>query len=217
MVKSVAQEQFDQQYASELEIAYREIARKSHDVIRVYNPLDQTFAFMYDRYWHRIPSKSYKDLERYLAMHFFKKICDKMIGDQILLKGEDLKKLRENQMGADFLDKYEENVQIWDKVPKLNDPDLIEQIKQVVLIGIVEEYGTDEPEIDAPIVEKSISYVPLHEQIFSTIDKKIVPREAPQVDISAIKPIKKILNTEEAPLYKSKATLEQEAKEMSNV
>lgn len=214
MAKSIAQEQFDLKHANEMELVHRELARRSHDIIRVYNPLDQTFAFMYDRYWHRIPAKSTKDFERYLARHFFKKICDKMIGDQIMLKGEELKALREKQLGQQFLDKYEENVQIWDKVPKLDDPELIEQIKKVVLIGVVEEYGTDEPEEEQRVPEKPFDLTPMHEQIFSTIDKTIAPDVTATQTPSTIKPIEEILNTE-PPVYKSKATLQKEAKEMS--
>lgn len=214
MPKTLAQEAFDLQHANELELALRELARRSHDIIRVYNPLDHTFSFMYDRYWHRIPAKSEKDLERYLAKHFFKKICDKMIGDQIMLKGEELKALREKQLGTQFLDKYEENIMIWDKVPKLDDPDMIEQIKQVVILGVVEEYGMDEPdELEPQIIDKPIDYTPLHEQIFSTVDKKIISNETTTQTPTQVKPIEEILS--EAPEYKSKATLKKEAAEMS--
>lgn len=155
---------------NQLELAKRELERRSHDRIRVYNPLDTTFSFMYDRYWHRVPAKSYRDFERYLAIRFFKKICDYMIGQQQMVKGQELKELREKQLGQQFLDKYEENVQIWDKVPKLNDPDLIEQIKQVVLIGVVEEYGMDEPPLEPEVHDNPQDMRGLHEQIFSSID-----------------------------------------------
>lgn len=175
MAKTLQQEEFDIKHANEVELAKRELTRRALDTIRVYNPLNHTFSFMYDRYWHRIPAKSYKDLDRYLAIHFFKKICDKMIGDQIMVQGEELKKVREAQMGHQFLDHYEENVQIWDKTPKLDDPDLIEQIKKVVLIGLVEEYGMDEPEPEERVADAALDYRPLHEQIFSTIDNKIAP------------------------------------------
>jgi len=188
-VKSLAQEQFEEKHAYEMELATRELKRRSFDVIRVYNPLDHTFSFMYDRFWHRIPAKTYKDLPRYLAMHFFKKICDDMIGAQIMKKGEELKKLREAQLGQPFLDHYEENVQIWDRTPKLNDPDLIEQIKKVVLIGLVEEYGMEEPEPETREPEKPTDFRPLHEQIFSSIDKIPVLIEQSQASIQPVETV----------------------------
>lgn len=180
MVKSLAQEQFELKHQEEVELAKRELERRSLDIIRVYNPLEHTFPFMYNRYWHRIPAKSTKDLPRYLAIHFFKHICDKMIGDQINTEGEALKALREKQMGKQFLDHYEENVQIWDRTPKMNDPELIEQIKKVVIKGIVEEYGMDEPEPELREFDKPLDFRPLHEQVFATIDKvvaDVVPDE----------------------------------------
>ncbi len=186
MAKSIQQEEFELKHANEVELAKRELARRALDTIRIYNPLDHTFAFMYDRYWHRIPAKSYKDLDRYLAMHFFKKICDFMIGEQIMAKGEELKKIRERQMGHVYTDKYEENVQIWDRTPKLNDPELIEKIKQVVLVGVVEEYGMDEPEPDTRVPDEPLDYRPMHEKIFSSIDKISAPSSTPEPPVAPV-------------------------------
>lgn len=222
MAKTLAQEEFEIKHANEVELAKRELTRRALDTIRVYNPLDHTFSFMYDRYWHRIPAKSYKDLDRYLAVHFFKKICDFMIGQQIMVQGDELKKVREKQMGHQFLDHYEENVEVWDKTPKLDDPDLIDQIKKVVLIGVVEEYGMDEPEPEDRVPEAALDYRPLHEQIFATIDNKIAPDEptAPQEPIvvapaiedepevpRVVKPLEDVPN----PKLQPKESLEKEA------
>lgn len=201
MAKSIAQEEFDVKHANEVELAKRELTRRQLDTIRIYNPLDHAFVFMYDRYNHKIPAKSTKDLDRYLANHFFKKICDYMIGEQILKEGEELKKLREQQMGKQFLDKYEENVQIWDRVPKLNDADLIQQIKDVVVLGLVEEYGMDQIEEEERVPEQALDYRPIHEQIFSAEDKR-VPKQAEPI----IKPFDD----------KPKKEKEQLAKEVTN-
>lgn len=196
MAKSLSQEAFEIKHANEMELAKRELTRRALDTIRIYNPLDHMFAFMYDRYWHRVPAHATKDVDRYLAVHFFKKICDFMIGQQIMLKGEELKALREKQMGKQFLDKYEENVQIWDRQPKLNDPDLIEQIKSVVLLGVVEEYGMDEPEAEEQVAEKPMDFRPLHEQIFSSIDKVVATETVAKqyTPESPVKPIEEILD-----------------------
>lgn len=179
MPKSLAQEQFELKHATEMEIATRELQRRSLDTIRVYNPLDHTFSFMYDRFWHRTPAKSYKDFPRYLAMKFFKNICDYMIGQQITLKGNELKALREKQMGQQFLDHYEENVQIWDKTPKINDPDLIAQIKKTVLIGVVEEYGAEEPDQEMPVPEQKFDNRSVHEQMFDSLSVLSADSELP--------------------------------------
>jgi len=108
-------------------------------------------------------------MERYLAYKFFKNICDFMIGQQITKKGTELKALREKQMGQQFLDHYEENVQIWDRVPKINDPDLIAQIRKTVLIGVVEEYGAYEEEFEQPVPEQKFDSRSVHEQMFDSL------------------------------------------------
>lgn len=176
-LKTFEQQAFDVKHANEMEVAKRELMRRSHDTIRVYNPLDHTFSFMYDRFWHRVPSKGHKDMERYLAIKFFKNICDFMIGQQITKQGNELKAIREKQMGAQFLDHYEENVQVWDKVPTMNDPELMDQIRKVVIVGLVEEYGAyDEPVLGEQIPEARIDYRPVHEQMFDSI--KPISQEA---------------------------------------
>lgn len=177
------QEEFEQKHNVEMEIATRELKRRSMDTIRVYNPLDTQFSFMYDRYWHRVPAKTEKDFDRYLAMHFFKKICDYMIGQQILAKGEELKAIREKQMGKQYLDKYEENTEVWDRVPTMNDPDLINEIRKIVIVGLVEEYGEDMPEEDLREPEAKIDFRPLHEQAFENIGR------VPTTPVDTVKPL----------------------------
>ena len=200
--------EFDIKHANEMEIDTRERARRSHDTIRVFNPLSNTFSFMHDRFWHKVPAKSFRDMDRYLAMHFFKKICDFMIGQQIQTKGEELKKLREQQMGHQFLDHYEENVQVWDHTPKINDPDLINEIKKTVIIGLVKEYGMDMPEVqEMPVPETPTDFRDVHEQSFDTIDKI--------EEDNYTNPLEPIKNEEIAPLYVSEKDKKKLAKEIT--
>lgn len=159
-------------HEAEVELAKRELERSSFDTVRVYNPLPIMFSFQRNGYWHRIAARSQKDFPRYLARHYFKKIADKMIGDQQSKKGEELKALREQQMGQQFLDHYEENIQVWDKVPKMNDPELLEQIRKVVIVGLVEEYGMEEPPMDElpNSGNVDIQFRSVHQKVFDDYD-----------------------------------------------
>lgn len=157
----------------QMESTRREMYRKSLDTIRLYNPLDVTFKYMYDGYWHQVLSKGTKDEPRYLARHFFKKIAEFMIGQQGLLKGTELKELREKQLGKSFLDKYEENIEIWNKVPKLDDPELLAEIRDVVIMGVVEEYGLELTEEVIGVASKPIDFRPLSDQIFEESEKRV--------------------------------------------
>lgn len=223
MANPLSQDEFNQRYNRDMELARRELERRKHDLILVYNPLETTFSFMYDRYWHRVPAKSTKVLERYLARQFFRKIAEYMIGQQIMLKGKELLDLRVKQLGQQILDKYEENVQIWDKTPKLNDPDLLAQIRKVVLVRVVEEYGMDIPQEEPREPEAPQNYSPVSDQIFDTIDEQ--PSAEPEVtkaeDIKTegMKPIDELLENpkEDTPaVYVSKKDRQKMAKEVTN-
>ena len=173
-----------------MEVVKRELARQALDTIRVYNPMETTFSFMYDSYWHRVPAKSYMDMERFLARHYFKKICDYMIGQQIAVKGKELKAMREKQMGHEYTDHYQENLDVWEQTPKMNDPNLIEAIRKVVIIGVVKEYGAEAPEPQEQVTP-SMDMRSLHEQIFDQIGKvdlpediNQMPKEEPEIYVS---------------------------------
>lgn len=163
------------QIENQMEINRREMARRSRDTLRIYNPLDTTFRYQWDGFWNSVPAKGYKDVERYLANHYFKKIGEYIIGQQMLRTGEELLALREKQFGKSFIDKYEENREVWDKTPRLDDEELLRQVKKTVIIGLVEEYGMElpeEPKRDLPRLDMRT----LHDRIFSEDDMKLAPK-----------------------------------------
>ena len=168
----------------QMELTRREMQRKSLDTIRVFNPLDHKFKFMYDSYWFYVDAKKYKDFPRYLAIHYFKKISEFMIGQQALKEGDELLKMREQQFGKSFIDKYVENKEVWDKVPKLNDPDLLKVIRDQVIKGVVTEYAMDLPEENPALATKPPDMRSLHEQLFEGINKKVV-----EIDLTPQTPV----------------------------
>jgi hypothetical protein len=164
-----------------MEMTRREMERKSLDTIRLYNPLEHAYRYMVGGFWHSVPAKGYKDEPRYLARMYFKKIAEYMIGLQAAEQGEKLKAIREKQLGKTFIDKYEENIEIWNKVPRTDDPELLKKIKEVVIVGLVEEYGMEAPpEMPADQV-KTADMRPLSDQIFDDFEKeeKRISEEAP--------------------------------------
>ncbi len=156
---------------AEMELTRREMARYSRDLIRVYNPLDIPFRFTWDSYPQVIPAKGHKDIERYLAKMYLQLISEKMIGEQMLEKGKELKALREKQLGKTFLDKYEENKEVWDRVPRLNDEKLINEISKIVILGLVEEYGMEDVVEQQQQIEKKDSP---YDEAFKRMDRKIL-------------------------------------------
>lgn len=158
------------------QIVRREMERKSLDVIRVYNPLDESFRFMYDSRWFSVPSHGTKDIERFLARHYFHKISEYIIGQQILEKGDELIKKRESHGLPPFLNKYDENKAIWDNTPRLDNPELLEKIGDTVILGLVEEYGLDLPEVTTEPDRQPSETVT--DAIFKKFDRKIAEEDA---------------------------------------
>lgn len=181
----------NQQREAQMELTRREMYRKSMDTIRVFNPLEHKFVFYYDSRPFSVPPKGTKDFPRYLTNLYFKKIADYMIGQQQIAQGDELKKLREQQLGRSYLDHYEENIEIWDKTPKLDDPDLLKVIRDTVILGLVEEYGYEE-DLQAPTETRKVDFRSLHDQLLDNVDKKV----SPEVSTAPLKPVKKKLAEE---------------------
>lgn len=162
-----------------MELTRQEMKRKSLDTIRIYNPLERPFRYMYDGFWHRVDAKSTKDEPRYLAQHFFKNIANVLIGEQMIAKGEELKELREKQFGKSYLNKYEENVEVWNKTPRLDDPDLLIKVRDLVILGVVEEFGMELPDTPAGPSARPPDLRSVHDQIFASIDKRVSAEQSP--------------------------------------
>lgn len=167
------------------------MARFSMDTIRIYNPLEFDFKFLWDGYWNTVKAKSYKDVERYKAMHYFKKISQFLIGERQIQLGTELLHKREKRGQDKLLDKYFENREIWDKTPKLNDEALLSEIAQDVLIGLVEEYGKDLPPEQVNRVSPKPEMSNINEQVFKRFtNTRLDPATAPEAPV--VKPLAKI-------------------------
>lgn len=176
---------------NDMQARRREWARLSQDTIRVYNPLDRDFRFLYDGFPNTVKAKSYKDMERFRAMLYAKKIVQFLIGQDQLVMHADIMAKREEK-GSDTMTPYEENRQVWDKTPKLSDPQLQEKYLSQVIVGLVEEYGKEEPLPEQRITPRN----PLEntqEQIFSKLTKeKIAPEDTKPLQSKVVKPLKEI-------------------------
>jgi len=199
-------EELKQRVAMEMEIARREVERSSHDLWQVYNPLDRPFRFMYNRYWHSVPAKSYKNFEKFLMRAFLRAISNEMINEQIAAKGNELMTLRKKQFGQQFMDHYEENVQIWDRVPKVNDPELVNQVANIVIIGLVEEFGLEEPEPEQIQRDLPQDFAPVHDRVLAGFMDRVASEHqkaapiTPPVDTAAIEKLAMGEQPEEKPL-----------------
>lgn len=180
----------------DMEQVRRELERKSHDTWRVYNPLDASvnfpqvghntpwvdhgnFVFYYDGYPNRVPPKAFKDMEFFRVRKYYEAISNFMINQLREIKGQEILEKHRALGQGEYLDKYVENINVWDKVPRHNDETLLKKIADEVVIGLVEEYGLDLAPPSAAPMERTDTRS-LHDQILGTFSRKI----APEVEIA---------------------------------
>lgn len=165
----------DPKEEAEQQLIHAEMERKSHDVWRVYNPLDTDFTFYHNGWPTMIKAKSTKDIEFSKVRLFFRQISQYIIGQLKELKGQELLKKHAERGQGDYLDKYIENIEVWDKTPRLDNPELLKQVADQVVIGLVEEYGV----APAPVLNqthKAVDTRSLNDQILDLFSKRIAPQ-----------------------------------------
>lgn len=186
----------DNKQRVEQEALLREMARLSHDMIMVYNPTDKDYRVEWEGLYHIVPNRNKdmgfgrgkRELERFLARKFAVGMKDQLINAMGEIKGQEMIEKRRAEGKPDFLDKYFENREVWDKVPRTDDPKMMETIFDEIWLGIVRPYGIDEVDdeekadgrIDPRSVEERLlekmnrAYVPADEVVASPIVKENV-------------------------------------------
>lgn len=128
---------------------HQEQRRKSLDMVRVYNPTDEDFNFVYDGYRQMVPNKN-KDigygkgmrvLQRFVAEYYTKHIVDKMIIEKSDTKLKEVKDAMEKRGAADI--EFNANQQVMNQY-RVDDIQLREPLEDQVLLGTEEEYGLND-------------------------------------------------------------------------
>lgn len=113
------------------------------DILRVKNPLNEDFTFIFDQLPIMVPALGTKDLERYLVRRYISNI----IGHIYNIFAE--KKMRDaeetfKRIHPDVMDDpYLINTQIYDKMKRSDNPEFQKQVIDDCIIGVVKKYGSD--------------------------------------------------------------------------
>lgn len=113
------------------------------DILRVKNPLDEDFTYIYDRMPITVISHGTKDMERY----FVRRYIDAMIGHIYNLFAE--AKMAEAEAAfkkthPDIMDDpYLINQQIYLKMKRSDDPAFQKKVIDDCIVGVVTKYGSD--------------------------------------------------------------------------
>lgn len=142
----------DQPTAQQRDVYLRELERRSMDDFMVYNPTAEDFLIEWGHppTYHRVPNKN-KDmgfgkgkteLPRYLMEKYARDMKNKIVNELSEKFVADLTDSRMNK-GQPFRDEFEKNSEALARVPKTNDPRLIEKIYPSLILGLVREWGKD--------------------------------------------------------------------------
>ena len=159
------------------EMFHRELERRSLDIIRVKNP--DTFDFFVEwdkRYW-RVPANETADLQRYLAVKYCRDKFVDIVNRLAKKMHDDTLKDREKKGLPVYRDKYTENWETYmtGSFPTTSDDALRAKVYQELWLGLVVEFGKDNPPpIQYNPKEGETDLTPIEQKILMTLESKKV-------------------------------------------
>lgn len=113
------------------------------DILRVKNPLDTDFQFIYDMLPIIIPSKGTRDMERYLVRRYIEDMIGhiyNLFAEKKMIDAEEaFKRTHPDVMD----DPYLINQQIYLKMKRADNPEFQKKVIDDCIIGVVRKYGSD--------------------------------------------------------------------------
>lgn len=129
------------------EMFHRELERRSLDIIRVKNPDNKDFFIEWDKRYWRVPAQGTLDVPRYIAIKYCKdKAVDTINHTADKLHETDIVN-REKSGLPPFESKWHEQQATYVKsnYPRTNDKSLLTKLYSEYWVGLVYEYGKDNP------------------------------------------------------------------------
>lgn len=134
-----------------MEAVKREMYRVSQDDCMVFNPTDEDFIIEWEEWKIPVPNqnkdigwgKGKREVKRYLADWYCRHMKNLLINKMGEKEAIEMLQKRANEGKETYTDKYVENNEIWNKVPRTNDPKLMGQIYPTLFLGVVREFGNE--------------------------------------------------------------------------
>jgi len=166
------------------ELFHRELERRSLDIIRVSNPDTEDFSLEWDKRYWRVPASGTLDVPRYLAIKYCKdKAVDTINKTNAKMHAREMEERRKKGLPA-FESKWheEEATYAQPRYPKTNDRELLSKLYSEYWVGIVYEYGKDQP-MQATQPTEELDMTPIELKIIKELENR-------RVDVSEPTPIK---------------------------
>jgi len=143
----------------------RELKRRSMDIIKLYNPLNEPFETIYDSFRHVIPAKSEDSFPRYIAQKWIKEFIDDQINKEEQKRIDKENESRKSKGWDPISPQEREQFDIRYKLTTDNE-ELRKQWLKIIYKGVTKEYGATTPErIEKDKKDKRPQDVVLMEQL----------------------------------------------------
>lgn len=176
---------------------HRELLRTSKDLFMVYNPTDRDFVVEVSGtqgFNVVIPNKNKnmgfgngkREVERWVMELYRKHMVVQLINQLGDEKGKaELAELAKSNIR--FKDKYEENTAVWNNqkiVPRTDNPELVEQFSEMVVLGLTKEFDSEVAEQDMTEYQNKLD--PIDKKIERITNRKYVPDAEDEANIPTI-------------------------------
>ena len=131
----------------------RELHRKSLDSIVVYNPLEEDYTVIWDKFRHIVPAKSERSFPRYIAMKYIREITDKLIYNEEAVKTKEANDKRLERGMPPLTPQERDQFALQYGLTTANE-EKRKEIFKTIYIGVGEEYGVDIPADEVKPVRK---------------------------------------------------------------
>ena len=166
------------------ELFMRELERRSLDIIRVKNPDTADFFAEWDKRYWRVPAGGTLDVPRYIAIKYCKdKAVDTINKADAKLHDKEMEERRAKGL-PEFESKWQEEqaTHAQPRYPKSNDRELLSKLYGEYWLGLVYEYGKDNP-MQAPDQATELDMTPIELKIIKELENR-------RVDVTTPEPIK---------------------------
>lgn len=113
------------------------------DILRVRNPLNQDFEFIYDGLPIIVPAQGTLDMERYLVRRYIWNMIGHIYQQFAARKMAEAEEAFRRNHPDVMDDPYLMNTQIYDKMKRSDDPEFQQKVIKDCIVGVVSKYGSN--------------------------------------------------------------------------
>jgi hypothetical protein len=150
------------------------------DILRVKNPLNTDFTFIYDQIPITVPANGTRDMERYLVRRFIWNMIGHIYNQITEKKYAEAEANLKKTNPLDVEDPYFVNEKIWLRIPRADNPEFQQKIIKDCVVCVVSKFGANRQLPLQPKNGQLDPNTPLYDQLINDFKMVGVPEEPAQ-------------------------------------